>query len=108
MSVFDTFIDSLASVLFAKPLVATITQEAHRQPHDAVRYPDRRLVEPRAAVPRWFVGVTRLMLSTLREIFDESAYSRFLTRRDLSSCPRAYAAFLREQEGIKARRPKCC
>jgi hypothetical protein len=64
--------------------------------------------EPRAAVPTWFVAVTRLLLSTLREIFDESAYSRFLTRRDLSSCPRAYAAFLREQEGIKARRPKCC
>jgi hypothetical protein len=64
--------------------------------------------EPRAAVPTWFVGVTRLMLSTLREIFDESAYSRFLAQRELSSSPRAYAAFLREQEGIKARRPKCC
>jgi hypothetical protein len=64
--------------------------------------------EPRAGVPTWFVGVTRLLVSTLREIFDESAYSRFLAQRELGSSPRAYAAFLREQEGIKARRPKCC
>ena len=62
----------------------------------------------RASVPTWLVGVTRLMLSTLREIFDESAYSRFLARHEMSSCRQAYAAFLREQEGIKARRPKCC
>jgi len=56
----------------------------------------------------WFVGATRLLLATLREIFDESAYSRFLSRHEMSSCPRAYSTFLREQEGIKARRPKCC
>jgi hypothetical protein len=62
----------------------------------------------RASDPAWLLGVTRLLLSTLREIFDESAYSRFLARHQLSSCPLAYAAFLREQEGIKARRPKCC
>jgi hypothetical protein len=64
--------------------------------------------QPRAAVPSWFVGVGRLLLSALREIFDESAYSRFLARHKTTSCPRAYAAFLREQEGIKSRRPKCC
>ncbi len=55
-----------------------------------------------------FVGAIRLLLSTLREIFDESAYSRFLSRHGINSCHQAYAAFLREQEGIKARRPKCC
>jgi len=48
------------------------------------------------------------IVATLREIFDESAYSRFLARRGLSSCPGTYAAFLREQENLKARRPKCC
>src|SRR5450759_1227606 len=45
------FADGSPSVLFAEPLVAAITQEAHRQSHDAVRYPDRRLIEPRSAVP---------------------------------------------------------
>ena len=61
-----------------------------------------------AAVPTRFVTTTSLLLSVLREIFDESAYSRFLARQEISSCPSAYAAFLREQEGLKARRPKCC
>jgi hypothetical protein len=48
------------------------------------------------------------IVAILREIFEESAYSRFLAHHELSSCPSAYAAFLREQEGAKARRPKCC
>lgn len=64
--------------------------------------------QPRAVVPAWFVGATRLLLCTLREIFDESAYSRYLSRHGMASCPNAYAAFLREQEMMKARRPKCC
>jgi hypothetical protein len=55
-----------------------------------------------------FVRAIRVLLCALREIFDESAYSRFLSRHGISSCQQAYAAFLREQEGIKARRPKCC
>ena len=48
------------------------------------------------------------LIATLREIFDESAYTRFLSQHGMSSCPKAYAAFLREQERIKAHRPKCC
>ncbi len=61
-----------------------------------------------AVVPTWFVGATRLLLCTLREIFDESAYSRFLARHGVASCPSVYAAFLGEQEILRARRPKCC
>jgi hypothetical protein len=61
-----------------------------------------------ASVTRWCAGAARLWFSALREIFDESAYSRFLARHAMSSCPSAYSAFLREQETIKARRPKCC
>jgi hypothetical protein len=63
---------------------------------------------PGAAVPTWFIAAATLLLSTLREIFDESAYSRFLARHEMDSCPSAYAAFLREQERNKARLPKCC
>jgi len=63
--------------------------------------------QPRAAVPTWFVGAG-LLLSILREIFDEAAYSRFLSRHGMRSCPRAYVAFMREQELTKARRPRCC
>ena len=62
----------------------------------------------RASVSTWFTGLIRLLLSTLREIFDESAYARFLARHSISSCPDAYAAFLREHGAAKVRRPKCC
>ncbi|HXM60498.1 MAG TPA: hypothetical protein VN950_06550 [Terriglobales bacterium] len=52
--------------------------------------------------------IAATIVATLREIFDESAYSRFLARHEVSSSSGAYAAFLREQETSKARRPKCC
>jgi hypothetical protein len=44
----------------------------------------------------------------LREIFDESAYARYLEKHHLISSPQAYAGFLREYELAKARRPRCC
>ena len=50
----------------------------------------------------------RLLLAALREIFDESAYARFLERNRVVSSPSTYAAFLREHEVAKARRPRCC
>lgn len=49
-----------------------------------------------------------LLLATLREIFDESAYARYLQQNQLSSSPAAYAGFLRQNELVKARRPRCC
>ncbi len=51
---------------------------------------------------------TALVLATLREIFDESAYTRFLAREGLQSSSKNYAAFLREHHAQRARRPKCC
>jgi hypothetical protein len=50
----------------------------------------------------------RLIFAALQEIFDESAYDRFLIRRQLATSPNAYAAFREEQEMAKARRPRCC
>jgi hypothetical protein len=50
----------------------------------------------------------RLVLATLREIFDESAYARFLRRTKMQSSPAAYASFWREREASHQRRPKCC
>ena len=49
-----------------------------------------------------------LMWAALEEIFEESAYRRFLQRNQVASSREAYAAFLREQEFSKARRPRCC
>jgi hypothetical protein len=48
------------------------------------------------------------LLATLREIFDEAAYARFLRRTEMTSSAGAYAAFRQEFEEAKTRRPKCC
>jgi len=49
-----------------------------------------------------------LVWAALEEIFEESAYRRFLQRNEVASSRQAYAAFLREQEFSKARWPRCC
>jgi hypothetical protein len=49
-----------------------------------------------------------IVIATLREIFDEAAYARFLSRAGMASSSEAYAAFRREFEEGKVRRPKCC
>ncbi len=49
-----------------------------------------------------------VLLSALREIFDESAYTRFLGRNRIASSTAAYAAFMREQGAAKVRHPRCC
>ena len=49
-----------------------------------------------------------LALAVLREIFDESAYARFLDRHQLESSRCSYAAFRHEHEHTKACRPRCC
>ena len=52
--------------------------------------------------------VAGTVVAALREIFDEAAYSRFLQRAGIASSSGAYAAFRREFEEAKLRRPKCC
>ncbi len=53
-------------------------------------------------------NATQILIATLREIFDESAYERFLRRAEMDSSAKAYAAFRAEFEEAKTRRPKCC
>ena len=49
-----------------------------------------------------------ILIATPREIFDEAAYTRFLNRAGIASSSEAYAAFRREFDEVKVRRPKCC
>ena len=61
---------------------------------------------------RWKSTLITKALATVnaifREIFDESAYARFLARQGIASSKSAYAGFLHEQETQKSRCPKCC
>ena len=52
--------------------------------------------------------ITSMAKAVLQEIFDETAYQRFLNRSQLQSSSHAYAMFLNENEQAKSRRPRCC
>src|SRR5262245_29569934 len=49
-----------------------------------------------------------IALATLREIFDESAYERFLSRTQTVRSVASYREFLREREATIVRKPRCC
>ncbi|MGD1081712.1 MAG: hypothetical protein ABR881_25625 [Candidatus Sulfotelmatobacter sp.] len=55
-----------------------------------------------------FLKAAQIVLATLREIFDEAPYERFLRRTGMVSSQPAYAAFSREREAGQTRRPRCC
>jgi hypothetical protein len=47
-----------------------------------------------------------LILTILREIFDENAYARFLVRESRESSAKAYSDFIQEKHSAPVRR--CC
>ena len=49
-----------------------------------------------------------LFWQTLREIFDEAAYERYLRRQRVCSSAKAYGEFERQLRVRRERRPKCC
>jgi hypothetical protein len=57
---------------------------------------------------RRFYHAWQVAIATLREIFDENAYERFLLRTQSSRSIASYRAFLREREAAMVRRPRCC
>jgi hypothetical protein len=59
-------------------------------------------------IPVFTARVFRIIRAILQEIFDEAAYLRFLSRVGTVSSSESYAAFRREIDEAKARRPKCC
>lgn len=59
-------------------------------------------------ISAWLAKTATLFVTCLREIFDESAYTRFLWLHRMPSSRQAYAEFCREQALAKSRRPRCC
>lgn len=55
-----------------------------------------------------FSKILKIVHATLREIFDEASYTRFLQRTQSESSTEAYASFCRERELSRERRPRCC
>jgi hypothetical protein len=57
-------------------------------------------------------AVTRKVMHTLRaalrEIFDESAYDRFLWKTSATRSAASYRAFTQERDAAMMKRPRCC
>jgi hypothetical protein len=71
--------------------------------------PARADLRPTTYVVRSRIAsVLSIALATLREIFDENAYARFLQHHRLEPSRASYAAFLRENASRRERRPRCC
>lgn len=52
--------------------------------------------------------IMQTIRAALREIFDESAYDRFLMRTDASRSVASYRAFTRERDAAMVKKPRCC
>ncbi|HSK45776.1 MAG TPA: CstA-like transporter-associated (seleno)protein [Candidatus Binatia bacterium] len=52
--------------------------------------------------------VMRTFRAMLREIFDESAYDRFLLRTHKSRSIVSYREFTRERDADMLKKPRCC
>ena len=52
--------------------------------------------------------VLQTIRATLREIFDESAYDRFLLRTHASRSIASYREFTRERDAAMLKKPRCC
>ena len=55
-----------------------------------------------------FFKIFRIARAALREIFDESAYDRFLQRTGSGHSAESYRAFMRDRESAMAQKPRCC
>jgi hypothetical protein len=66
------------------------------------------MISARGKIRSFVAKLFETGLAALREIFDEAAYERFLNRAGMVSSSAAYAAFRREFDEAKVRRPKCC
>ena len=75
-----------------------------------VRFSDHPITRSRA-ITRSLVLLTRftqLIRAALREIFDESAYDRFLLRTNAQRSVASYRDFMRDRETAMAKKPRCC
>jgi hypothetical protein len=57
---------------------------------------------------KYMRNIFKVLLATLREIFDENAYQRFLLRTGSTASVQSYRAFQHEREAMVATKPKCC
>ncbi len=55
-----------------------------------------------------FKNFVQTIRAALREIFDESAYDRFLLRTNAARSVVSYRDYMRERDAAMAQKPRCC
>jgi len=53
-------------------------------------------------------ALLQIVLATLREIFDENAYQRFLLRTSSVPSVESYSKFVHERDAAMSKKPRCC
>ncbi len=71
-----------------------------------MKHPHHRGTETRRKTKTWVQNVWKILVATLSEILDESAYQRFLARTGALRSKESYRAFLHERDA--AIKPRCC
>jgi hypothetical protein len=61
-----------------------------------------------ASVPTVFRTLIQTLRAALREIFDESAYDRFLLRTNAARSVASYREFTLERDAAMLKKPRCC
>ena len=70
---------------------------------------EHTLTAPRStSAPSFIAKALRTLRATLREIFDESAYDRFLLRTHASRSIASYREFTSERDAAIVKKPRCC
>jgi hypothetical protein len=61
-----------------------------------------------ALAPAFLIKALRILGATLHEIFDESAYDRFLRLTNATRSAASYRAFTQERDAALLKKPRCC
>jgi hypothetical protein len=64
--------------------------------------------ETKVKIRQWLRRGWHLISATLREIFDESTYDRFLQRTQRHRSVESYRVFMVERDAAAATKPRCC
>ena len=91
----------------------TTETRRHGESHRNTVFSDHPITGSRAitrspSVPAFFTKAIQVLLAALREIFDESAYDRFLLRANAARSVASYRAFTRERDASMQKKPRCC
>jgi hypothetical protein len=84
----------------------TTKTRRHGESCRSSEFPDHPITS--SSAPALFRTLIQTLRAALREIFDESAYDRFLQRTHAARSVSSYREFTRERDAAMLKKPRCC